>query len=117
MDGWGKIATGVVLGVAGTVYATNRRVRERLPEAARDLPDNVRDRFKSAVSAAREASEVRRQEILRNLEERAASHPPRPEAVVPPRPESSAVSVPEDPDVDRDVVKTVDDETRPPSPS
>ncbi len=68
MEGWGKIVAGVVLGVAGTVYATNQEVRKRLPRSARDLPENVRHRFESAVSAAREASTRRREEILRDLE-------------------------------------------------
>ena len=68
MEGWGKIVAGVVLGVAGTVYATNEEVRKRLPKSARDLPDNVRHRFGTAVSAAREASTRRREEILRDLE-------------------------------------------------
>ncbi len=68
MEGWGKIVAGVVLGVAGTVYATNEEVRKRLPRSARDLPDNVRHRFENAVSAAREASTRRREEILRDLE-------------------------------------------------
>src|ERR687897_45557 len=53
--------------VAGTVYATNEEVRRRLPKSARDLPDNVRQRFENAVSAAREASTRRREEILRDL--------------------------------------------------
>jgi hypothetical protein len=68
MEGWGKIAAGVVIGVAGTIYATNEDLRRRLPKNARDLPDNVRRRFESAVSAAREASSRRREEILRDLE-------------------------------------------------
>lgn len=68
MEGWGKIVAGVVIGVAGTVYATNEQVRKRLPKSARDLPDNVRQRFETAVSAAREASTRRREEILRDLE-------------------------------------------------
>jgi hypothetical protein len=59
---------GVVIGVVGTVYATNEDVRKNLPKAARDLPDNVRSRYRSAVSAAREASARRREEILRDLE-------------------------------------------------
>ena len=42
VEGWGKIVAGVVLGVAGTVYATNEDVRKRLPRSARDLPDAVR---------------------------------------------------------------------------
>ena len=74
MDGWGKVVAGVVLGVAGTLYATNEELRKRLPETARDLPENVRRRFDSAVSAAREASSRRREEILRDLEEHDASH-------------------------------------------
>ena len=68
MEGWGKIVAGVVLGVAGTVYAMNEEVRKRLPKSARDFPDNVRHRFETAVSAAREASTRRREEILRDLE-------------------------------------------------
>ncbi len=74
MEGWGKVVAGVVLGVAGTMYATNEELRKRLPKTARDLPDNVRRRFDSAVSAAREASARRREEILRGLEEHDASH-------------------------------------------
>ena len=68
MEGWGKIVAGIVLGVAGTVYATNEEVRKRLPKSARDLPENVRYRFENAVWAAREASARRREEILRDLE-------------------------------------------------
>src|SRR5918997_2017035 len=68
MESWGKIVAGLVLGVAGTVYATNEEVRKRLPKSARDLPENVRYRFENAVSAAREASTRRREEILRDLE-------------------------------------------------
>ena len=74
MEGWGKIVAGVVLGVAGTVYATNEELRKRLPRTARDLPENVRRRFDSAVSAAREASSRRREEILRDLAEHEAAH-------------------------------------------
>ena len=68
MEGWGKVVAGVVIGVAGTIYATNEDLRKRLPRNARDLPDNVRRRFENAVSAAREASSRRREEILRDLE-------------------------------------------------
>ena len=68
MEGWGKILAGVVIGVAGTVYATNEELRKRLPKSARDIPDNVRHRFETAVAAAREASTRRREEILRDLE-------------------------------------------------
>ena len=60
---------GVVIGVAGTIYATNEEARKSLPKAARDLPDNVRRRYRSAVAAAREASARRREEILHDLEE------------------------------------------------
>ena len=69
MAGWGRVVAGVVIGVAGTIYATNEDVRKNLPKAARDLPDNVRRRYKSAVVAAREASARRREEILHDLEE------------------------------------------------
>ena len=72
MEGWSKIVAGVVLGVAGTVYATNEEVRKRLPRSARDIPDHVRQRFENAVSAAREASTRRREEILRDLAEHEA---------------------------------------------
>lgn len=75
MEGWGKVVAGIALGVAGTVYATNKDLRKRLPAGARDLPDNVRRRFDSAVSAAREASSRRREEILRDLERHDAAHP------------------------------------------
>jgi hypothetical protein len=66
--GWGKVVAGAVIGVVGTVYATNEELRKNLPKAARDLPDNVRRRFERAVSAGREASLRRREEILRDLE-------------------------------------------------
>jgi len=69
---------GVVIGVAGTIYATNEDVRKNLPKAARDLPDNVRRRYRSAVAAAREASARRREEILHDLEEHGGgNHPAR----------------------------------------
>ena len=74
MEGWGKIVAGIVIGVAGTVYATNEELRKQLPKTARDLPDNVRRRFESAVSAAREASSKRREEILRDPERHDAAH-------------------------------------------
>jgi hypothetical protein len=74
VEGWGKVVAGVVIGVAGTVYATNEELRRHLPRTARDLPDNVRRRFESAVSAAREASSRRREEILRDLERHDADH-------------------------------------------
>ena len=74
MEGWGKIVAGVVVGVVGTVYATNKELRKQLPATARDLPENVRRRFDRAVSAAREASSKRREEIMRDLAEHDAAH-------------------------------------------
>ena len=68
MAGWGKLVAGALLGVAGTVYATNEEVRKRLPKAAQDLPESVRRRFERAVSAARDGASSRRAEILRDLE-------------------------------------------------
>lgn len=74
MAGWGKLVAGALIGVAGTVYATNEEVRKRLPKAAQDLPDSVRRRFDRAVSAARDGASNRREEILRNLEEHGGDH-------------------------------------------
>ncbi len=74
MAGWGKLVAGAVIGVASTVYATNEEVRKQLPKTARDLPDAVRRRFGSAVTAAREASTSRREEILRDLEAHGGDH-------------------------------------------
>jgi hypothetical protein len=92
MSTWGKVAAGVVLGVAGTIYATSEEARKNLPKAARDLPVNVRKRYKNAVLAAREASSSRRAEILRDLERhdrahagQAAAPEPAAEAAGPPR--------------------------------
>jgi uncharacterized membrane protein YccC len=72
---WGRVVAGVVIGVAGTIYATNEDVRKNLPKAARELPDNVRRRYRSAVAAAREASARRREEILHDLEEHGGGNP------------------------------------------
>jgi hypothetical protein len=86
MASWGRVVAGVVIGVAGTIYATNEDVRKHLPRAARDLPDNIRRRYEQAVSAGREASAQRRQEILHDLEEHGGGHhtargaPPDPDA-------------------------------------
>lgn len=74
MNNWSKVAAGVVLGVAGTIYATSEEARKNLPRAARDLPVNVRKRYKSAVLAARQASSSRREEILRDLERHDRAH-------------------------------------------
>jgi len=71
---WGRVVAGVVIGAAGTIYATNEDVRKHLPKAARDFPDNIRRRYKTAVSAGREASAQRRQEILHDLEEHGGGH-------------------------------------------
>ena len=109
MDGWGKILTGAVIGVVGTVYATNEELRKQLPKNARDLPVAVRRRFDEAVLAAREASSSRRQEILRDLEDHGGGahaargvepDPSAPEAAVPetPGPETPVVT---DPDATR----------------
>lgn len=74
MAGWGKLVAGALIGVAGTVYATNEEFRKKLPGAARDLPDKVRQRVKIAVSAGREASSERRTEILRDLGQHGGQH-------------------------------------------
>jgi hypothetical protein len=113
LDGWTKIAAGVALGVAGTVYATNKKIRKKLPTAARDLPENVKRRFESAVSAGREASRSRREEILRNLEAHTQNHPP---AKPPPK---ASPEAPPSPVVSEDgaTISSADDETHPPSPS
>ena len=74
MNTWSKVAAGVVLGVAGTIYATSEEARKNLPKAARDLPVNVRKRYRNAVLAAREASNSRREEILRDLERHDRAH-------------------------------------------
>lgn len=73
MAGWGKLVAGAIIGVAGTVYATNEEVRKKLPKAAQQLPDNIRQRFESAVAAAREGSSNRRAEILRDLDQHGGS--------------------------------------------
>ena len=68
MAGWGKLIAGAVIGAAGAIYATNEELRKELPGAARDLPETVRRRFQAATAAAREASALRRAEILKELE-------------------------------------------------
>lgn len=74
MPGWGKLVAGALIGVAGTVYATNEELRKKLPGAARDLPVTVRRRVESAISAGRAASSERRREILRDLEQHGGQH-------------------------------------------
>jgi uncharacterized membrane protein YccC len=95
VNNWTKVAAGIVVGIAGTVYATNEEARKNLPKGARDLPENIRRRYRNAVSAAREASSRRREEILRDLEEHDRSHagrvpPPAPVAEAGPAPEPEA---------------------------
>ena len=68
MPGWKRMVVGAVLGAAGALYATNEEFRKALPGKARDLPLAVRRRFEAATAAAREASALRRAEILRELE-------------------------------------------------
>jgi hypothetical protein len=74
VTGWGKLVAGAVLGAAGALYATNEEFRKALPEKARDLPVAVRRRFETATTAAREASALRRAEILRELETHSGGH-------------------------------------------
>lgn len=68
MEGWRKVALGAIIGAAGTIYATDEEARRNLPETARNLPDNLRSRFRGAVAAGREASSKRKEEILRDLD-------------------------------------------------
>ena len=86
MNTWGKVAAGVILGVAGTIYATSEEAGKNLPKTARDLPANVRYRYETAVAAAREASSSRKEEILRELQQHDRAHSgqaARPEAAAP----------------------------------
>lgn len=89
MPGWGKLVGGAVLGAVGALYATNEEFRRQLPERARDLPLAVQRRFAAARAAAREASERRRAEILRELEGHGGDHTgrraplPEPDATTP----------------------------------
>lgn len=74
MPGWGKLIAGAIIGAAGAIYATNEEIRKGLPATARDLPVTVRRRFQAASAAAREASALRREEILRELETHGGDH-------------------------------------------
>lgn len=94
MPGWGKLVAGAVLGAAGALYATNEEFRKALPERARDLPLAVQRRFEAARSAAREASEMRRAEILRELEEHGGEHAGRGLSPGSPPPTTPAVESP-----------------------
>lgn len=117
MDGWKKLVAGALIGVAGTIYATDEEARRNLPRAARDLPDNVRRRFKDAVSAGRVASSQRRQEILRDLEGHGGgdvSHRPRRDGVEPePQTESRAEPLSEEPRTPEPAPAQIDDATEP----
>ena len=84
MAGWGKLIAGAVIGAAGAIYATNEELRKGLPGAARDLPETVRRRFQAATAAAREASALRRAEILRELEAHGAGQSSRRSLGAPP---------------------------------
>lgn len=86
MNTWTKVIAGVVVGVAGTIYATNEEARKNLPKNARDFPNAIRRRYEDARTAAREASSLRRQEILDALERHDKAHAgrvPAPAAAVP----------------------------------
>jgi hypothetical protein len=74
MPGWGKLVAGAVIGAVGALYATNEELRIVLPERARELPIAARRRLRLSVAAAREASALRRAEILRELESHGGDH-------------------------------------------
>ena len=93
MPGWGKLVAGALIGVAGTVYATNEELRKKLPGGARDLPVAIRRRFDNAVRAGREASSDRRAEILRALEEHEAAERAR-STVAAPQADASPMTAP-----------------------
>lgn len=94
MPGWGKLVAGALIGVAGTVYATNEELRKKLPGGARDLPDAIRRRFENAVRAGREASSDRRAEILRALEEHEVAERARSTVTAPQVDEASSATAP-----------------------
>ena len=74
MAGWGKLVAGAVIGAAGALYATNEEFRKALPDRVSDLPSAARRRFLLSVAAAREASALRRAEILRELRSHGGDH-------------------------------------------
>lgn len=94
MNNWAKVVAGVVVGVAGTIYATNEEARKNLPKGARDLPKNVRRRYEDARAAAREASSRRRREILDDLERHDRAHAGRVPAPVEPEPAAEPIAEP-----------------------
>ena len=124
MEGWKKLVAGALIGVAGTVYATDEEARRNLPRSARDLPDNVRRRFKDAVAAGREASSRRRQEILNDLAEHGGGggvdHRPRRDAgdpaAYPVSPEPAASGDPVERTEDTEPTGAMASAGRPPAP-
>jgi len=97
MPGWGKLVGGAVLGAVGALYATNEEFRRQLPEKARDLPLAVGRRFAAARAAAREASERRRAEILRELEAHGGDHTGRRAQPPAPTPDATTPMARQDP--------------------
>lgn len=78
MAGWSKLVAGAIIGAAGTLYATNKEFRRRLPGEARNFPETVRRRYETAVEVAKESSAAKKTEILQKLrehEERPARRP------------------------------------------
>src|SRR3712207_4909827 len=110
MPGWGKLVAGAVIGAAGALYATNEELRKVLPERARDLPIAARRRLQLSVAAAREASALRRAEILRELESHGGDHAERRvlEAQSGAPPEVLPVASPSTRDAEEPVVYTED---------
>lgn len=113
MPGWGKLVAGAVIGAAGALYATNEEIRRQLPKTARDLPVAVRRRFEAARTAGREASALRRAEILRELESHGGDHAGRSSLEAPqeelPSPTLPEITVPDTVSKGTDVRETEDD--------
>jgi hypothetical protein len=72
VEGWSKIVAGVVLGVAGTVYATNEEVRKRLPRSARRREEILRDLAEHEAQQDRLARQAREETAVRRAEEEAS---------------------------------------------
>ena len=104
------MVAGAVIGAAGALYATNEEFRRALPERARELPVAAQRRFRASVAAAREASALRRAEILRELEAHGGDHAER--EVLEPSPGVPPETSPETPAspriVEEPVVRTED---------
>ena len=99
MAGWGKLVAGAVIGAAGALYATNEEIRRQLPKTARELPVAVRRRFEAARTAGREASALRRAEILRELESHGGDHTGRRSLESPPGVSKEALPASTQPDI------------------